>query len=152
VNDLWTKIRKRLGGNGTVALLVLAIAAGLILVGWITSRGDGDSSSGGSSSSGGGSTMVSVLYEVEGTAESTTITAEMPTGTSQGTGKSVPLTTTSGTRGLRNTFPRGAFVYISAQNEGATGDITCRITVDGVVISENTASGGYAIATCQGTS
>jgi hypothetical protein len=146
-----TKIREWLGGNGTVVALVLGIAAAIIIVGWIAGRGDGDSPSGGSSgSSGGESTTASVLYEVEGTAESATITAEMPTGTSQGTGKTVPLTTTSG-RGLTNTFPRGAFVYISAQNEGATGDITCRITVDGVVISENAASGGYAIATCQGT-
>jgi hypothetical protein len=40
-------------------------------------------------------------------------------------------------------------VFISAQTEGTSGDITGRILV-GVEISENTASGGYTITTCQG--
>jgi hypothetical protein len=138
------KLRERFGRRIVLPAVVLGIAAAIALFGWITDRGNDDSSSDGESAT------VSVLYEVEGTAVSATITAQMPTGTSQGTGKTLPLMTTSG-RGLTNTFRRGAFVYISAQNEDEFGDITCRITVDGVVISENAASGGYAIATCQGT-
>lgn len=44
----------------------------------------------------------------------------------------------------------GAHVYISGQAlNGRT--LTCRITVDGVLISENTSSGEYSIATCSGT-
>jgi hypothetical protein len=141
------KVLDRLGKSIVLPVTVLGIAAAIALFGWwITDRGDDDSSSGG------GSKTVSVLYEVEGTAESATITAQMPTGTTQASGKAVPLTRTDGTRGIKVDFPREAFVYISAQNEGASGDITCRITVDGVVVSENTASGGYTIATCQGTS
>lgn len=47
-------------------------------------------------------------------------------------------------------FRAGDFVYISVQNQQGAGSVTCRITVDGVVVSENTSSGGYTIATCQG--
>lgn len=94
-----------------------------------------------------------VLYEVEGSATSVSITVETPTGTSQAKERAVPLTTedsTVGNRGLSFQFKSGAFVYISAQNEGETGTVICRITVDGVVVSENTADGAYAIATCKG--
>lgn len=39
-----------------------------------------------------------------------------------------------------------------AQNKGEYRSVTCRITVDGIVISENTSSGEYGIATCKGSS
>jgi hypothetical protein len=95
---------------------------------------------------------VSVLYEVEGDRRlDHDHLYDAPTGQSQGTNLAVPLTTENGkTRGIRGDFPEGSVVYISAQNMGDSGDITCRITVDGRVLSENTASGGYAIATCEG--
>ncbi len=93
-----------------------------------------------------------VVYNVEGSASGADLTMETPTGTSQATGRSVPLTTKDGQQGLTiRGFRHGAFVYISAQNTGGSGDLTCSITVDGVVISENTAQGAYAIATCKGT-
>ena len=93
---------------------------------------------------------VEVLYEVEGTARSVSLTLEAPSGTQQGSNKAVPLKTDSG-NGIRMEFERGAFVYISAQNEGESGTVTCRITVDGEVISENTSSGAYTIASCDGS-
>jgi Mycobacterium membrane protein len=144
MNDqLWRKLRKRLRGRIVIPVVLLAIAGGIVLVGAISSGDDGSSS---------GSDMVSVLYEVEGTADSTTITLTTPDGgTSQLAERAVPLTLRDGTRGIPGHFPKGAFVYVSAQNMGPSGDITCRITVDGKVISENTASGGYTIATCQGS-
>lgn len=138
------KLRELFGRRIVLPVTIVAIAAAIVLVGWITGRGDDDSSS--------GSTRVSVLYEVEGTATGTTITFTTPDGgTSQAADKAVPLTRSDGTRGIQGDFPKGAFVYLSAQNMGASGDITCRITVEGRVVSENTASGGYTIATCQGT-
>lgn len=92
-----------------------------------------------------------VLYEVEGTAKSANITMESGTGTSQQS-ISVPLTSKeTGLPGLRGELPLGAVVYISAQNQDSLGYITCRITVDGVVISENTSNSDYGIATCDGT-
>jgi hypothetical protein len=41
-------------------------------------------------------------------------------------------------------------VYLSVQNQNAAGSVTCRILLDGMVVSENTSTGGYVIATCQG--
>jgi hypothetical protein len=77
---------------------------------------------------------------------------ESGTGTVQQNDKAVPLgTKSSGTRGISVTMMRGHFAYLSAQNTGASGTITCRITVDGVVVSTNTSSGAYAIASCKGT-
>lgn len=97
------------------------------------------------------SSTVEVLYEVEGSATSANLTMASATGTVQFNGKLVPLQNkTTGKRGLTTTMSRGDFVYISAQNKGSSGTITCRITADGVVVSTNTSSGGYAIASCNG--
>jgi hypothetical protein len=93
---------------------------------------------------------VDVLYEVEGTTSSASVTMQTPTGTSQIT-PAVPMRRESdGRRGLEAEFSPGSFVYISAQNKQSSGTITCRITVNGSVIAENTSSGGYAIASCSG--
>ncbi len=92
---------------------------------------------------------VDVEYEVEGSATSVNITMETPSGTSQGSDKAVPLRTDAG-NGITLSFSRGSFVYISAQNQGESGTVTCRITVDGKIISENTSSGAYSIASCDG--
>ncbi|WP_426566425.1 hypothetical protein ACPPVT_07715 [Angustibacter sp. McL0619] len=128
-----------------VAGMVALVAAAALVANFI---GDKSGSSGGPGP--GAGTTVPVLYEVEGTATSTDITFQTPTGTSQGSGLAVPLVSQAGPHGLQFTFQIGAFVYLSAQNGGDTGDITCRITADGQVISENTATGEYAIATCKG--
>ena len=92
-----------------------------------------------------------VTYEVEGTIQVVDITVETPTGSSQQSDLAVPLTNNEGEVGLTMMFEAGDFVYISAQNPLDSGDVTCRITVDGEVISENTATGGYSIATCKGS-
>jgi len=70
------------------------------------------------------------------------VTAQAPGGTTQKTGL-LPITGTY-------TFSTGDVVYLSVQNGQGLGSVTCRITVDGVVVSENTSDGGYTIATCQG--
>lgn len=63
----------------------------------------------------------------------------------------LPLTNRKGETGLTFTgFKSGAFVYLSVQNKTAAGAVTCRIIVDGKEISNNTSSGAYTIATCQG--
>lgn len=94
--------------------------------------------------------LQTVLYEVEGTAPGVNITVTTPTGITQANGKAVPLRR-GGSPGLQYMFPAGAFVSISAQNVESYGDLLCRITVNGRVVSENRASGGYAIASCDGT-
>lgn len=46
----------------------------------------------------------------------------------------------------------GSFAPISlvAQHVSGGGDLTCRVTVDGQVVAENTSSGQYAVVTCSG--
>lgn len=93
---------------------------------------------------------VTVLYEVEGTAKWADVTMETPTGTEQ-LSPDVPMVRKdSGKPGLQMTMSSGHVVYLSAQNKDSYGNIRCRITAAGTVISENTSSGGYAIATCNG--
>ena len=91
-----------------------------------------------------------VLYEVVGGQKSASVTIETPTGTSQ-KDISIPLKkTNTTTTGITYTFDSGSFVYISAQGNGGSNNIICRISVDGKVISRNEAT-GYGIATCKGT-
>lgn len=39
-------------------------------------------------------------------------------------------------------------VSVVAQSKGTSGDIACKITVNGAVVKENKSSGEYAIVTC----
>lgn len=91
-----------------------------------------------------------VLYEVEGTTDYASVTVSTPDGTRQ-LNPDVPMTRKSGERGLELRYESGDFVYISAQNKRGHGTVSCRISIDGVPVSENESSGGYAIATCEGT-
>jgi hypothetical protein len=71
-------------------------------------------------------------------------------GTSQGS-TNLPMKNRNGDTGLTFTgFRSGDFVYLSVQNQDAAGSVTCRIVVDGQILSENISTGGYTIATCQG--
>lgn len=99
-------------------------------------------------------TSRTVLYEAEGSGarglRSATYTIQTPTGTAQGA-INLPMKTRDGDTGLTVPgFNTGDFVYLSVQNADAAGSVTCRITVDGVVISENTSTGGHIIASCKG--
>ena len=47
-------------------------------------------------------------------------------------------------------FSAGGFAYISAQNRGASGSVTCEIWMNGVKVRTSTSSGEYTIATCSG--
>jgi hypothetical protein len=122
-----------------------------MLTGWISSAGRApvSSGSGSSNSSSITSTTRTVTYEVLGGATAATITYQAPTGTAQASVK-LPLATKSGGT-VTFEMDRGDFVYISAQNKGTSGNIICRISVNGKVISTVTSSGSYAIASCDGT-
>ena len=94
-----------------------------------------------------------VVYEVDSSGTTRGfLTIEAPTGTQQ---SKVDLPSAGP---VSFPFPSGAFVYLSVQNQNASGSVTCRITdqattgsyTSSTVISENTSSGGYVIATCQG--
>lgn len=91
-----------------------------------------------------------VTYEVVGQGTSTaSLTIATPTGTSQSKAD-LPVRNKSGSEGLIfHGFSHGAFLYVSAQNDEDSGEVTCRIKVGDAVVSENSASGAYEIATCQ---
>jgi len=94
-----------------------------------------------------------VLYEAEGedTTEASYTLRSDNGGTVQGD-VDLPLKNKAGGTGLTMSgFKSGAFVYLSIQNGKGYGSVTCRITIDGKVVSENTSHGGYKIATCTGT-
>ncbi|MEO3978792.1 hypothetical protein [Streptomyces sp. CAU 1734] len=94
---------------------------------------------------------VQVEYRVLGSATGADLTWTDGRGqTSQASGKAVPLTSKDG-RPLGFVATRGASLYLSAQNTGASGDLTCEIVVNGHVIAKNTSSGGYTVVTCQAT-
>jgi hypothetical protein len=135
--------------GGTLAAVAVLVGA-LFVVSTISSRPAAESAS--SSSGSLSRSLPRVLYEVEGTAEGASITYSTSSGIAQNSGVKVPLTAKGGSqRGITLTMDRGDFVSISAQNLGSSGSLTCRITVDGVVVSRVTSSGAYAIASCSGS-
>jgi hypothetical protein len=97
----------------------------------------------------GAAVPVDVTYEVFGTATSAAVDVQRPTGTQQVTA-TLPLMDKSGVQGLTMTFAPGSLVYVSAQNQGDSGTVTCRITVNGVLLDEKTATKARSFATCTG--
>jgi hypothetical protein len=136
-----------------VGFIVVVAVVALLLVA-------GDKTEGGMKPSAAGPAYVpathTVVYEADGSGARglRTVNYTIQTddgGTSQGT-TNLPMKNKAGGTGLTFTgFNSGDFVYLSVQNEDAAGDVTCRIVIDGVTISENTSSGGYTIATCKGS-
>lgn len=91
-----------------------------------------------------------ITYEVTGRARSVSITMETPSGTSQHSDAEVPLRTSRGEK-LTYRFSRGDFVYLSAQNNGDSGTVECKITgSEGQIISQASSRGAYVIAGCDG--
>ena len=84
-----------------------------------------------------------VTYSISGNFTSASLTYQTPTGSTQKVIYQAGNVQTA-------TFDAGGFVYLSAQNDGDSGSVTCTITEDGTVMSTNTATGAYTIATCNG--
>jgi hypothetical protein len=96
-----------------------------------------------------------VLFEVstsgDAAGRSVDITMKTPAGgTSQQSGVRLPLTRKDGSP-FSFIAQSGDFVYLSAQNNQAYGDVTCTIRVDDQVLQTATSSGEYVIASCSGT-
>jgi len=95
------------------------------------------------------SPFLSVTYEVSAVGyqeddwePDASITYETPTGTEQ--------SDVDDGWSRTFTFEQGAFVYLSAQNL-TEGYVSCRITVEGTSIANNTARGLFKIASCDGS-
>ncbi|WP_162239369.1 MmpS family transport accessory protein [Plantibacter sp. Leaf314] len=94
---------------------------------------------------------VSVVYEVNGTATDASIVYSTYTagtnGTEQATGQALPfikeLTVTAG-----SDTDFTAFSLIATNGAEDTGSVSCKITVDGDVVAEQTSTGAYASVSC----
>lgn len=86
-----------------------------------------------------------VKYTVFGTAGRVDVTLENDSGGSEQHGDmAVPYT-------YYGRFEPGDFVYISAQNQGTSGTLTCAIWVGDTVVSSGKASGAYSICSASGS-
>lgn len=89
-------------------------------------------------------TSWTVKYTVTGTAATVDVTYENSSqGTSQDSGVTLPWS-------YSFTGHAGDFVYISAQNDGASGNVTATIYKNDTVFKQSTSSGAYVIAEADG--
>jgi archaellin len=94
---------------------------------------------------GGGLDLQEVTYAMSGTAQKATMTYVYYDGSIGQLTHSLPYTTG------KLLFEDGDFLYVSAQNENASGTITVTINVNGKPWRQVTSSGAYVIATAKGT-
>ena len=86
-----------------------------------------------------------MAYKVTGTAETASLTYSNRNGdTVQVSSVRVPWTSKA------FQAEAGAFLYISAQNNGESGNITCSIYLNGEKVRSNTSKGAYTICTASG--
>lgn len=87
-----------------------------------------------------------VVFEVAGTTGSASnISYGMGANLSQDNGQKLPW------RKESKSTDALLLTSLSAQSAGGSGTITCKITVDGALVAENTSQGQYAVVTCSGS-
>jgi Mycobacterium membrane protein len=90
-----------------------------------------------------------VVYEVIGKGTAKNITY-MKEGFSQEQQTSAKLPWKKELQFKEKIGPISSPLSLIAQNGASSGDITCRISVDGKVVGESTSNGQYAVVTCNG--
>lgn len=96
------------------------------------------------------SAPVSVIYSVTGSGSDASVTYSTYTngssGTNQATSVALPFSkTVTGTKGWSN------YALTATNGQNDTGDISCKITVAGKVVSTQTSSGAFATVACSAT-
>lgn len=126
-----------------LALFTLACSGG----GSESTKGPGVEDSGSRSAHGSSASTEAgrqITFEVTGSGVSTagSITYDLGANQSQDNGAKLPWS--------KKTRSTEDFLVLSlvAQSGGDSGSITCRISVDGKVVVENTSRGAYAVVTC----
>ncbi|HXH36012.1 MAG TPA: MmpS family transport accessory protein [Plantibacter sp.] len=98
---------------------------------------------------------VTVVYEVTGTSAASSITyatfTDGNSGTEQANDQALPFTKEF-TIKAGGTFDYTSFYLMAMNGMDDTGDISCKITVDGEVVAEQTSTGEYASASCSASS
>ena len=130
--------QKKKGSNLTAILLIVIL--GICVTIWLLAQLGSTSSSTPNYSE---PTTFRVTYRVTGNASRASLTYENEQGGTEQIEVRIPWNESM-------TVKRGAFLYLSAQNEGERGSVTCEIWVDNVKWKESTSSGAYVIATCNG--
>lgn len=92
-------------------------------------------------------TPVSVVYEVDGASKSATVTyssySNGASGTEQASGQALPFTkTVTGTKGW------SGYTLTATNGMNDDSDISCKITVDGKTVAQQTSTGQYATVSC----
>jgi Mycobacterium membrane protein len=82
-----------------------------------------------------------VTYRVKGTAGSVALTYRNAQGATQQSSVRLPWEVSFDARG-------GSFLYISAQNQSASGSVTCEIALEEETRTTSTSTGAYVIAEC----
>jgi MmpS family membrane protein len=90
-----------------------------------------------------------VVYEVIGRGSAKNITY-MKEGSSQEQQTSAKLPWKKELQFKEKIGPISSPLLLVAQNGTSSGDITCRISVDGTLVGESTSNGQYAVVTCHG--
>ena len=139
---------KKRGGLSLSWKIAFAVLAVVLAVGVFTQFRSGTKVGGTSSSS--VASPRTVTFEVTGTALYVNITLRAGKTKTQQSDVVVPMKSKLGNPLTYSAYP-GDFLYISAQNQGEYGSVTCTIKVDGVTLISNTSSGAYVIATCDGS-
>ena len=132
-------MNKSNGVNSKAVLLTVIV--GIVGTIWLLAQLGSTSSS---TSDYSAPTTYSVIYKITGTASRASLTYENEQGGTEQTVVKIPWQKSM-------TVTRGAFLYLSAQNEGERGSVTCEIWVDNVKWKESTSSGAYVIASCSGS-
>lgn len=86
-----------------------------------------------------------VVYEVAGSGRATSITYGEGGGVSQQNGTRLPWTKTA-------KAADGFGIYALTAQSSGSGEISCKITVNGEEIATQTSSGQYSVVSCSGTS
>lgn len=131
VHPGWSDMRTKMTLAGLAALALLAVACG---------SGDKDTAGPGSGGGNGKSGGKAVVLEVTGP-KSADVTYGLGTDQSQEQGVALPW------KKEMTSNESMLIVTLLAQNKG-TGDISCKITIDGKTVKENKSSGQYATVTC----
>jgi hypothetical protein len=145
--------RLRIAGGIVVVILVAGVAAAVVIDSSIAGRGPtqpGGSPAGPLTPAPAGNAVVTVTYEVSGDAErarNITYSADENLNLSQQNGVDLPWSTEVPFPG---NFPAATLSLTAQSGADSPGEITCRILRDDEVISENTASGRYAVLSCPG--
>ncbi|MGK9147721.1 MmpS family protein [Plantibacter flavus] len=98
---------------------------------------------------------VTVLYEVTGASTASSITyatfTDGNSGTEQANDQVLPFTKEL-TIKAGGAFDYSSFYLLAMNGADDAGDISCKITVDGQVVAEQTSTGAYASASCSASS